>query len=1310
MSNNARKMLITVAVMFIMIILPWSAWDQSVFLSSDIKSEDAIIHSTPLDTRSWDLSVATEFDLNITVQDFLRAPMDSNPGDDLIFAGKNKVLIYSYSPPLSYLYHATLDLDPTYNISAIVAGDMNSDSWVDLGIFRTIYSEEDEDNTVYLDVYINEGDGNFSGYENVHHISGVWGSGLIDAQAVDVDGITGGDIVLTVSMDDIYHVTEHSHNPETVNVYVLYNTGDGGNFTRSLISSYEAGFMSGYLYGKVRAGHANEDTRPDLAVGIYGFDAINPPNMPKYVGKLEVFLNNGGSITTQSSWNHTFSGHFLHDIEWGDVDGDAHGYDDILVGTDNVNQSDSKWDDAMLWLFSSQGNGQFSAPQYVYYYDGISGIRNIMLGNFDTNEGLDAALTFRWQRDGDEGFTIHLLSGNNYGSFSLIWDDNTDGDLPSPIIFADAFDIDGDASGLYDIVYCGGNHVTVLKDTYIDEEAPSPVQNVRAYDNPDDNGGSIILEWNSYSVSDFDHYNIYLALSPLVDVSGMTPEFTINDMSKTQYEITTYLGQPLSNNESYHIGITAVDTSGHENTLVQDAGPVKPEDNLPPAMITGLSAYDTPDDEGGSITVEWDKSNDPGFGHYNVYVNSYQPFAFLSGANPEVKISNQDTTSVEITTVNMNVLNNGQDYYVAVTAVDMGGNEDIDNFAQLTNPVQPKDNVAPALVDLVKFTDVGSDTGGELYLEWGPLMNLDDFSHYNIYLSKKSFSSAAQSGVHLYAEIHDSAVYYKKISTFMNEPLEDGTKYYAAVTATDTSGNELKTGLSPIFATPWDNVAPALVDNLEVDDKRNDDNGYVVLTWKPSIANDFSYYNIYVSQFDYTELSVLDPEVTVYGRENVSVEINSVSGLQFENGKEYYFYVTAVDTAGNERTSGIYPSTGVPLDDVPPDPIENVYAEDVEGDTGGKIRVSWDKSGDPDFEAYRIYVSTNNIRELDEEGVNLVKKIENKDDTSAVIGIYKMGKSLENGKKYYIAVTAVDINDYENLEDFGEFGPVTPVNNKAPVITDTTPKANSISADLGENVEFVVFVEPNSVVEPRYEWYVNGDLQTEHSGTYLFIASEDHAGEQVNISVLVKTEQGQQTSQTWAVHVEGKETKTPGGKETDFTMYVIAAVIVIIIILLLLIFGRRGLFGAGFASILGGKEEEEKLPPTEKRERKHKKRPGGTESSPKLLGKGADRPLLSVPKKSPSLPMPKGPSVLPPTTSSHKDWDSSMKKKDTLPPPGPGGRFTSVKNYLPPSSRKSPVDVAMEPPRKDVKKFQCPVCGKKVPEGAKRCPYCGDKF
>lgn len=92
-----------------------------------------------------------------------------------------------------------------------------------------------------------------------------------------------------------------------------------------------------------------------------------------------------------------------------------------------------------------------------------------------------------------------------------------------------------------------------------DTTPPSAITGLVAIDAYD---GRVNLWWDKSTAEDFNHYNMYVGKSEIVDVSSMTPVHQITDIATN-----TYQGTGLEEGTKYYFAVTAVDKSDNESTL-----------------------------------------------------------------------------------------------------------------------------------------------------------------------------------------------------------------------------------------------------------------------------------------------------------------------------------------------------------------------------------------------------------------------------------------------------------------------------------------------------------------------------------------------------------------------------------------------------------------------------------------------------------------------------------------------------------------------------------------------------------------------
>jgi len=75
--------------------------------------------------------------------------------------------------------------------------------------------------------------------------------------------------------------------------------------------------------------------------------------------------------------------------------------------------------------------------------------------------------------------------------------------------------------------------------------------------------GRVNIWWDESTAEDFDHYNVYIGESAIMDITDITPVHQVRDISTTNYQATG-----LKVGSEYYFVVTAVDKTGNENKQV----------------------------------------------------------------------------------------------------------------------------------------------------------------------------------------------------------------------------------------------------------------------------------------------------------------------------------------------------------------------------------------------------------------------------------------------------------------------------------------------------------------------------------------------------------------------------------------------------------------------------------------------------------------------------------------------------------------------------------------------------------------------
>jgi parallel beta-helix repeat protein len=220
------------------------------------------------------------------------------------------------------------------------------------------------------------------------------------------------------------------------------------------------------------------------------------------------------------------------------------------------------------------------------------------------------------------------------------------------------------------------------------------ITNIEATDFPDDQGGRIILNWSSIPIINFGNFNIYVStgIIPAVE-SFMLINSSITDQGINSTIIEKINGESLENGNVYYFALAIVDNNGNVDlNNIKFSNPVIPSDDISPFPIKNITVYDTPNDNGGSITIAWAESEAIDFNHYDVYcfqVNLSIEIDLLN-LTPDFKIFDiTDTIGICYD------LENNISYYVVILVFDKNNNVNLSYI--LAGPISPFDNIPPII-------------------------------------------------------------------------------------------------------------------------------------------------------------------------------------------------------------------------------------------------------------------------------------------------------------------------------------------------------------------------------------------------------------------------------------------------------------------------------------------------------------------------------------------------------------------------------------------------------------------------------------
>ena len=389
--------------------------------------------------------------------------------------------------------------------------------------------------------------------------------------------------------------------------------------------------------------------------------------------------------------------------------------------------------------------------------------------------------------------------------------------------------------------------------------------------------------------------------------------------------------------------------------------PLLPKDNLAPPPPTGLTAADTPNDEGGAIELSWTPSTSTDTTQQWLYRGT------ASGSYDTLVQTFTSTTSSHTDTG----LTNEIPYYYVVTALDAASNRATSTEASAT----PADNLAPAAPADLTAVDTATDEGGAIDLSWTPSASTD-VTQQRLYRGTSSGS-------------YDTLVqtFTSTTSSHTDIGLSNGAPYYYVVIALDAASNAATS--TEASATPADNLAPAAPADLTAVDTATDEGGAIDLSWTPSASTDVTQQRLYRG----TSSGSYDTLVQTFTSTTFSHTDNGLT-----DGVPYYYVVTALDAAAHTATSS--EASATPADNLAPEPPTGLAA--TTGDEQATLQ--WDANGEPDLDGYNLYRST-------ASGGGYAKV-----NGPIVTTTGFIDSGLTNGSAYYYVVSAVDTSGNESTD------------------------------------------------------------------------------------------------------------------------------------------------------------------------------------------------------------------------------------------------------------------------------------------------------
>ena len=458
----------------------------------------------------------------------------------------------------------------------------------------------------------------------------------------------------------------------------------------------------------------------------------------------------------------------------------------------------------------------------------------------------------------------------------------------------------------------------------------------------------------------------------------------------------------LDGNVPYWFAIVCVDEAGQfdpANATV--VGPVVTagglNDGIAPLPITGTTANDAPNDEGGRIIVTWEPNQEEDCSFHVIYIlpaSGWTAPTSVDGWPVAQFVTDCTTDEVVIDSIGNSTLENDVVYWIGVVAVDDWGNQNVDDVLVVEtasySELDSTEFTPPDMVSGLQAWDHPGDDGTAIDVSWDKTL-AEDFSHYTVWASDfplndlteinlECESSGAcnlvtidqrQIGNSPRLEITlSSALYGTEVDELSPSRISPEVPLYVTVTIHDIAGNVILSDLSDNMAlvTPIDNrgdqFPPERIPAPTLEDRAPDSGDGVLVSFPPSSAPDIAEYLVFaVAGAPFENADGLEPALVLDRTQSGQFLLDSLSsGEGIQPDVPIWVAVASVDTSGNVWLDKLETSMISPVDENSQDP--GMHLPEVSeimaywDPTGSRIEVLWADSEDPLVESYTIFAST----------------------------------------------------------------------------------------------------------------------------------------------------------------------------------------------------------------------------------------------------------------------------------------------------------------------------------------------------------------